>query len=182
MGWTLDNRLRRWLSPAGSEVDRLTVGSGHHVVDLGAGVGFLGEAILERLGAGGRLDLVEPDPAHLTTIRERFHGEPRVQTFQASAAHVPFLGDATVDRVVLSLVLCCMVEKEAALDETWRILRPGGLALVSYPEFGGKWTLRKRALRVTPALWARLVQRHPWTVRASSRERFIRRHLLEKPH
>ncbi|HLY77716.1 MAG TPA: methyltransferase domain-containing protein, partial [Thermoplasmata archaeon] len=86
-----------------------------------------------------------------------------------------------VDRVVLSLVLCCMVDKSGALNEAWRMLRPGGLALVTYPERRGRLNPRSASLRVSPELWGRLVAGHPWVVVSSSRKRFVRRHLLRKP-
>jgi ubiquinone/menaquinone biosynthesis C-methylase UbiE len=180
-GWSLDNWFRRRWAPAANEVGLLSVGPGQHVVDLGAGVGFLTEALLARLGPSGTLDLVDPDPRAMASVQARWGADPRVHMKVASAAHVPFIPDGSVDRAVLSLVLCCMVDKAGALNETWRILRPGGLALVSYPERRWRLSRTKMTLRVSPELWARLVAEHPWKVLASQRKRLIRRHVLQKP-
>ena len=181
IGWSLDNPLRRWWAPARSEVELLSVESGQHVADLGAGVGFLTSALLGRVGPSGTVLLVDPDPRNLSVARARWGSDPRVRSLVASAAAIPSIPDGSIDRVMLSLALCCLVDKAGALDEAWRILRPAGLALVSYPERRGWRGGSKRSLRVTPEMWSRLVVRHPWTTVESHRKRFIRRHLLEKP-
>ena len=113
-------------------------------------------------------------------VRARFGNDPRVRIWRASAAHVPEIADQSVDRVALSLVLCCMVDKIGALDETWRMLRPGGLAVVSYPERRWRLSRRKASLRVSPEDWDRLVIGHPWKLLASSRTRLIRRQVVQK--
>ena len=180
-GWTLDNWLRRWWAPATVEADLLSVGAGQRVVDLGAGVGYLAPTLLERVGLTGAVDLVDPDPRNLSLARSRWGSDRRVRIILASAANVPSIADHSVDRVVMSLVLCCMVDKAGALNEAWRILRPGGLALVTYPDRRRRLNPKKVALRVSPELWNRLVVQHPWTVLSSQRKRLIRRHVLQKP-
>jgi S-adenosylmethionine-diacylgycerolhomoserine-N-methlytransferase len=180
-GWTLDNRARRWLAPAGAEVDRLSVQPGHHIADLGAGVGYLTAALLERIGPSGTLAAVDPDARNLLAAQQTWGADPRVDFIAESAADVRSIGNGSIDRVVLSLVLCCMVDKVGALDDAWRILRPGGLVLVSYPEAPWGWSFRKSLLRVSPTLWSQLVVRHPWRVTLSERRRLIRRHILLKP-
>ena len=179
--WSLDNRVRRWLSPPRLDVDLLEPIPGDRVVDLGAGVGYLTPSLLDRLGSAGELILVEPNPKAGAVLRARWEVDGRVRIFQASAGDVPMIPGESQDRAVLSLVLCCMVDKRGALDEAWRILRPGGLALVSYPEPG--WRLRtvQRSLQLSRRLWDGLVVAHPWKVRRSFRRLLVRRHLLEKP-
>lgn len=100
--------------------------------------------------------------------------------FVGSAAHLPQIPDASVDRVLLSLVLCCLVDKEGALDEAFRILRPGGVALVTWPR-GLRWSRRRAALRVTPERWAGLVARRPWRVEPVLRGRVVERRRLVRP-
>ncbi|MCI4347751.1 MAG: class I SAM-dependent methyltransferase [Thermoplasmata archaeon] len=159
----------------------MAIRPGQHVADLGAGVGYLTAALLERIGPVGIVDAIDPDMQGLEVVRGRFGNDPRLRILRASAAHVPEIADQSVDRVVLALVLCCMVDKAGALDETWRILRPGGLALVSYPERRWRLSWRKASLRVSPEYWERLVVGHPWKLLATSRERLIRRHVLQRP-
>jgi SAM-dependent methyltransferase len=180
-GWTLDNWVRRWVAPASREVDLLSVAPGHHVADLGAGVGFLTESFLDRVGATGTVDLVDPGARSLAIAQRRWGADPRIRIFVGSAASVSSIADASVDRVALSLVLCCMVDKAGALNESWRMLRPGGLALVTYPE--RRWDVKpgRRGLRVSPSIWAQLLALRPWVVLSSSRRWLIRRHVIQKP-
>jgi SAM-dependent methyltransferase len=180
-GWTLDNWVRRWLAPASREVDLLSVASGQHVVDLGAGVGFLTASFLERVGPTGVVDLVDPNARSLSAAQRRWGTDPRVRIIVASAAAVSSVPDSSVDRVALSLVLCCMVDKSGALNETWRMLRPGGLALVTYPERWWDVKPGRRGLRMYPWLWDQLRAQRPWTILSSDRRRLIRRQLIQKP-
>jgi ubiquinone/menaquinone biosynthesis C-methylase UbiE len=150
-------------------------------VDLGAGVGFLTRTLLDRIGPDGTVDFVEPDPRNFARARNRWASDRRVKLLLASAAQIPTIPDRSVDRVVASLVLCCMVDKGGALNEAWRVLRPGGLALISYPERRGHHRIVPGSLRMNPDLWALLVAQHPWTVLSSQRRRIIRRQVLLKP-
>jgi SAM-dependent methyltransferase len=81
----------------------------------------------------------------------------------------------------MSLLLCCLADKEGAIDEAWRILRPGGLVLVSYPRIGATPFRRKRSLAVAPERWDALRARCPWLVVSSRRGWFATRHVLRKP-
>lgn len=180
-GWTLDNRLRRWWAPAEDEVRLLDVIPGQRVVDLGAGVGYLVPELLASVGTSGSVELVDPDSHNLARAQERWGRDARVRFHVGSATHVASVADSAADRVVLSLVLCCMIDKGGALDETWRMLRPGGIVLVTYPERGRRLSPHKQSLRVTPETWARLLSLHPWRVASSEKRRWIRRHVLQKP-
>jgi ubiquinone/menaquinone biosynthesis C-methylase UbiE len=180
-GWTLDNWVRRWWAPASIDVDLLSVQPGHRVADLGAGVGYLTRTLLDRVGSEGTVDFVEPDPRNFARARIRWAADRRVKPLQASATQIPSIPDRSVDRVVMSLVLCCMVDKAGALNEGWRILRPGGLALISYPERRRRRKSAKGSLRMTPDLWGGLVAQRPWTLLSSQRRWIVRRHVLQKP-
>lgn len=176
----LDNSLRRWFAPARREVSILAPEPGQTVADLGAGTGYFAPELLARVGPAGRLILVDIDSENLEIARARVSDDPRVRLVVASAARVSAIPSESVDRALLSLVLCCLVEKESAVDETWRILRPGGRALVTYPRWRSPWR-RRPSLRVTPERWSTLVARRAWTHLPAPPGRVVRRHLLEKP-
>lgn len=180
-GRALDNPLRRWLSPASQEVDRLGVANGAAVADLGTGVGFFVPELLRRLGDRGRLWAIDPDPANLRRALGRVRGDARVVARVGTAAHVPELPDGSIDRVLLSLVLCCLVEKEAVMDEVWRLLRPGGRTLVTYPDRRVRLRRNVRSLRVTPERWEALRSRRAWEDIPVDSGWIVRRHLLQKP-
>jgi SAM-dependent methyltransferase len=176
----LMNPIRRWFAPARREVDRLEVHPGHVVADLGAGVGYYAGELLARVGADGAVLLVDIDSANLSIASRRLGPDPRLRVLVASAAQRGVLDEGSVDRALLSLVLCCLVDKERAMDEAWRVLRPGGRLLVTYP----RWRVglvRRPSLRVTPARWRSLLARRPWRVLRSERGLVVTRHLLERP-
>lgn len=176
----LDNPVRRWAAPPSRELDALALGPGMTVADLGAGVGYFVRATLDRLGASGTLHLVDIDEENLALVRRRVGDDPRVRVHVGSAAAVPEIADGTVDRVLMSLVLCCLVDKEGAMETAWRILRPGGRALVTYPR-GRLPRPRRGSLRVTEERWRSLLRRRPWEVLPAPRGWVVHRHLLAKP-
>jgi SAM-dependent methyltransferase len=154
---------------------------GQSVVDLGAGPGFFDEELLKWIGQQGRLFLVDIDEENLDLARRRFPDDARVSFWVGSAAKTSPIPSGSADRVLMSLVLCCLSDKSGALDEAWRLLSPGGRLLVTYPR-GGSWSrLRRRSLRVTQERWAWLTARHPWGVLPVHSGWLVIRHLLEKP-
>jgi ubiquinone/menaquinone biosynthesis C-methylase UbiE len=75
------------------------------------------------------LVLAEPDPS----MRKRLdnavrRSERTAQVIDAGAEQLPF-GDATIDTVVSTLVLCTVDAPQAALREIGRVLRPDGQLL-----------------------------------------------------
>jgi len=178
---SLDNPVRRRFGPATREIDLLHLAPGQTVADLGAGVGFFAPEMLRRVGPHGRLYLVDPDVDNLGRAANRVGSDPRVRILPASAACLPEIPDSSVDRVVLSLVLCCMVDKEGALNEAWRIVRPGGWVYATYPRRRLIPRFRRPSLRVAPKRWEALVRTHPWRVMRTPPSWFVTRHLLERP-
>jgi ubiquinone/menaquinone biosynthesis C-methylase UbiE len=176
----LANPIRRWFLPPRRELDLLDVREHQVVADLGAGVGYFDAEILRRVGADGRLYAVDPDAENLEIARRRVGADPRVTFLAHSAARVPEIPDASIDRALLSLVLCCLVDKEGTMDETWRMLKPGGLAFVSYPRRGLP-RRRTSGLRVSQERWASLLRRRAWEALPLRPGRLVERHLLRKP-
>lgn len=93
------------------------------VVDVGAGTGTLAIALA---GRGAEVTAVEPDVTVLARARGKA-GAHRVHWREGRADRLP-VDDATVDRVVCSLVLHHLSDdtKLRALCEARRVLRPGG--------------------------------------------------------
>jgi len=177
----LDNSLRRRFASPRKELDLLDLHAGMTMADLGAGVGYFAPESLARIGERGRLYLVDIDSENLELARRRVGARPNAIWIVTSAADVREIPSGSVDRVLASLVLCCLSDKAGAMEEAWRILRPGGRMVVTYPRIGLSPYRRKRSMRVTPDLWEALRARRPWTVLPSRRGAFVTRHVLEKP-
>lgn len=71
---------------------------------------------------------IEPDSAMLKRAKL---GEsvPRIQVYQASAEDLPFT-DESFDTVVGTLVFCTIPNLDKAVNEIFRVLRPGGKLLL----------------------------------------------------
>jgi SAM-dependent methyltransferase len=95
------------------------------VADLGAGTGISSRLLAER---GAQVLAVEPNAA----MREAAEPHPRVEWVAASAERTG-LSEASAD-LVTAFQAFHWFDQRAALDETVRILRPGGRAAVIYNE------------------------------------------------
>ncbi|HEV2166043.1 MAG TPA: class I SAM-dependent methyltransferase [Thermoplasmata archaeon] len=178
---SLDNGLRRRWAPASVEVDLLEPLEGAGVVDLGAGTGYYVREIGRRIGPSGWIWLVDIDGENLEIARQRLPGDPRVRISVGSASQAREIPSECADRVLMSLVLCCLYEKGGALSEAWRVLRPGGRLLATFPRAFRWFGVRRRSLGMTPGLWKALLLQHPWREVPVRSGWFIERHLLEKP-
>ncbi|MCI4318575.1 MAG: class I SAM-dependent methyltransferase [Thermoplasmata archaeon] len=125
--------IRRRLAAIDSVVGRPAL-----VVDLGAGTGVVAELLRQRLPRDltSRFVLVEPQRGFLVRAGRRRRFE--FASLEGDATRAPLR--SRVADVVLSFgVLCCLNFESLpqALDEIWRVLRPGGYLLVSVPRWQG---------------------------------------------
>ena len=104
----------------------LALTPGEHVVDIGAGPGFLAAEMAAAVGPSGRVYAVEPSASMQAIARSR--GAP-LEISGGSAEALP-LPDASVDVAVATQVLEYVPDVPGALAELRRVLRPGGRALV----------------------------------------------------
>ena len=110
--------------------------SGGVLLDVGGATGVGAEEAVRLAPEGTYRQRLVLDPQRGMLLKVRY--DPvrvgRLDVVQADAGRLPF-PDRSVD-VLLSLgVLCCMTDESLplAVAETWRVLRPGGLAIVSVP-------------------------------------------------
>jgi len=99
---------------------------GEHVVDIGAGPGFLAAEMAAAVGPQGRVYAVEPSASMRELARSR-HASFEIRDGAAEALPLP---DAAVDVAVATQVLEYVPDVPAALAEIRRVLRPGGRVLI----------------------------------------------------
>lgn len=100
------------------------------VLDVGAGTGFLTEGFL---AAGARVIAVDPTEAMLVEQRRKFPevvASRQLSLRLADAEAIP-LPDGSVDAAVANMALHHVENPPAAIREMARLLRPGGVVVIS---------------------------------------------------
>ena len=110
----------------GRLVDALQAGSGNDVLDVACGTGTLAILLKQREPQAHVVGL-DIDPEVLARARQKATAAGVAVTFtEGSATALPY-ADAAFDRVVSSLAFHHLrrADKQRALAEVWRVLRPG---------------------------------------------------------
>jgi SAM-dependent methyltransferase len=102
------------------------------VLDVGCASGY-GAAGLAAAGPAGRIVVgVERDRVHLADAARHY---PWLTILEGDATALP-VPDACADAVVMLDMLEYLAEPRRAVEEAHRVLRPGGVAVVSLPHAG----------------------------------------------
>jgi demethylmenaquinone methyltransferase/2-methoxy-6-polyprenyl-1,4-benzoquinol methylase len=105
---------------------------GHQVLDLAGGTGDIAALLCERVGKSGRVVLSDINEAMLEVGRQRLEDRGitgNISYSLANAEKLPF-DDGEFDAVTIAFGLRNVTDKDAALREMFRVLRPGGKALI----------------------------------------------------
>ena len=104
---------------------------GMQALDLAGGTGDLATALAAQVGESGRVVLSDINAAMLEQGRARLidAGQLGVEFVQADAEDLPF-PDRSFDCVTVAFGLRNITDKDAALRQMFRVLKPGGRALV----------------------------------------------------
>jgi demethylmenaquinone methyltransferase/2-methoxy-6-polyprenyl-1,4-benzoquinol methylase len=118
------------------------VGPGQRVLDLAGGTGDFTERLAHIVGAEGRVVLADINGTMLQRGRARLMGQSvvgNVEYVQADAGSLPFPDDY-FDCVTIAFGLRNMTDQDAALASAYRVLKPGGSAVIlefSHPTLWG---------------------------------------------
>jgi demethylmenaquinone methyltransferase/2-methoxy-6-polyprenyl-1,4-benzoquinol methylase len=99
---------------------------GQTVLDLCTGTGRLAHELVPYVGPSGRVVGIDFSPAMLELARQR---EPRVEFRLGDVTHLRE-ADASVDAITIAFGLRNLVDRETALREMFRVLRPGGRLVI----------------------------------------------------
>jgi len=92
------------------------------VLDIGCGTGTM----FEYYGPGAHIDAVEPEADFLSLAISKAKSLPGIIHVTAGDGMDLSFADNTFDAVVFGLVLCSVPSMKRALDEAFRVLKPGG--------------------------------------------------------
>ncbi len=108
------------------------VSLGDHVLVLAGGTGDIAALLSKRVGANGRVVLSDINEAMLNVGRQRLEDQGMVGNISyaiANAERLPF-DSGEFDAVTIAFGLRNVTDKDAALREMYRVLRPGGKVLI----------------------------------------------------
>lgn len=97
-------------------------------VELGSGTGHVTHELLTLAKANRALG-IEPSPVLVERAKKKFSSETRL-SFQTGDAKATNLDEESIDLVVMHTLLCHVPEPEDALEEAFRILKPGGVLAI----------------------------------------------------
>lgn len=112
-------------------IELASVREGQQVLDLAGGTGDLCVHLSKRIGPNGRLVLCDINESMLKVGRDRLldKGITQVEIVQADAQSLPF-ADNSFHCVTMAFGLRNVTDKDQALSEIFRVLKPGGRVLV----------------------------------------------------
>jgi len=126
-----DQHVASWFEPwAHDLVERAGVRDGDHVLDLACGTGVVARAVGAALAGSGRLVGSDLSAEMLNEARARVTNGLDVVWREADMGSLPF-ADGEFDVVLCQQGLQFVPDKEAAVAEMLRVLRPGGRAAVA---------------------------------------------------
>ena len=113
-------------------VERLSLAEGARVLDVGCGTGRLAGWMREKVGPRGAVTGVDPLADRVAIARSSV---PGARFEVGKAEDLGLFGDASFDAVTMSSTLHWVADKEKALSEIRRVLRPGGrLGVTTFPQ------------------------------------------------
>jgi ubiquinone/menaquinone biosynthesis C-methylase UbiE len=124
----------RYLGPvlfdpyAADLVSRLNAPENASVLELACGTGIVTRRLRDRLGPEAKLVATDLNDAMLAYAARKFESQENVEWKQADATDLPFT-DRSFDAVICQFGLMFFPDKEKALRETYRVLKPSGTFL-----------------------------------------------------
>lgn len=113
-------------------IDQAALKSGNVVLDLAGGTGDLARAFTRKVGREGHVILADINAAMLKQGRSRLINagvSGNVTIVQVDAQNLPF-EDSTFDCITMAFGLRNVTDKDAALTSMFRVLKPGGKAMI----------------------------------------------------
>lgn len=135
LGRILDSGIRRWVQPPDKIIERSSIKQGMTVLDLGCGSGAFTTLLARAVGEQGRVYAVDMQPGMLQQLENKLAKTENldirnVEVKQASAYALPFEDDS-LDLVFMVASLQEIYDRDRALREVLRVLKPDGILAVT---------------------------------------------------
>lgn len=159
LAWLVNNPLRRCYM--NRVIDRVGIRSGERVLELGPGPGAFTVEAARRTQPGGSLVALDIQPKMISAVKKKVEkaGLENVETYIASAYELP-LDDANVDRAFLITVLPEIPDRNRALSEIYRVIKPGGVLSITEEFLDPDYPLSRTTIRWVENAGFSLAERH----------------------
>lgn len=104
---------------------------GMNILDVGTGTGVIIPCLLKAMDGVGSIKAIDISPGMLRVAKSK--GFPDCVEFQLADIENFKCHDGSYDRVICNAVFPHFTDKSAALARILRMLRPGGLIVISHP-------------------------------------------------
>jgi ubiquinone/menaquinone biosynthesis C-methylase UbiE len=145
MGRLLDSGYRRRIQPPSQLIERSGVKKGMHVLDLGCGSGAFTSFIARTVGEKGKVYALDIQADMLKQLERKLsvpenRDIKNIKLIEGNAYELPF-EDSSLDLVNMVTVLQEIPDRNKALQEVKRVLKPGGLLAVTelFPDPDYPW-------------------------------------------
>lgn len=152
LAWSLESPLLQRFNGTGIVLDRLGLGPGQRVLEIGPGPGRLLIPAARRVLPGGEAVGIEIQPAMVGRLerRAREAGLANLTAIVGDAAR-PHVPEATFDVVFLCAALGEIPDRDAAMAQAHRALKPGGVLSITEmfgdPHYQSRSLVRRLAER-----------------------------------
>jgi SAM-dependent methyltransferase len=159
LDWLVDNPVRCYYM--GPVLDRMGIRPDERVLELGPGPGIFTVKAAHRVGPEGRLVAVDIQPEMIAQVQKRVReaGLANVETQVSDAYHLP-LDDESVDRAFLVTVLPEIPDRQRALAELRRVLKPDGVLSITEEFLDPDYPLARTTIRWAKEAGFELAERH----------------------
>lgn len=114
----------QWVHPV---LDAVGATKGDRLLDVGAGTGLVARAALPRVGSTGSVVALDPNDGMLAMAKRL---APKLDLRRGFAEDLP-IGDREIDCVTCQFALMFFTDRDRAIGEMARVLRPGGRVAVA---------------------------------------------------
>ena len=135
IGRFLDSDIRREMQPPDKLIERSGIKQGMRVLEVGCGSGAFVTSVARVVGKTGKVYALDIQPAMLRQLKVKLtkpenQDIKNIKLILGSAYKLPF-EDNSIDLVYMVTVLQETPDKQKALKEAGRVLKPGGVLAVT---------------------------------------------------